>query len=101
MMLLLILSPSHGGAEEGWPTASSYRIGGDRGDQVEYELIQAGGILASAILCRQGGGIATSDKEAIFSNLLWTLDTASPPSGCVPGGLATASRRGSSPEGSQ
>jgi hypothetical protein len=67
-MLLLILSPGHGGAEEGWQTASSCGIGGDRGDQVESELIQAGGILASAILCRQDGGIATSDKEAIFES---------------------------------
>jgi hypothetical protein len=42
-----VLDPGHVGEERGRLTASSCRIGGDRGDQLVYELIQAGGIIAS------------------------------------------------------
>jgi hypothetical protein len=65
-----VLGPGHVGEERGRLTASSCRIGGDRGDQLVYELIQAGGIVASSILCRDGSGIATSDEEAIFESAM-------------------------------
>jgi hypothetical protein len=67
MLLLLLLPSGHGGAVKGWAPTASWKIGGDRGDPLNFVLIPARGATASAIFCRYDGGNATSIEEAFFS----------------------------------
>jgi hypothetical protein len=68
MLQLLLLPFGHGGAVKGWAPASSCKIGGDRGDPLNFVLIQARGATASAIFYRYDGGNATFIEEAFFSS---------------------------------
>jgi hypothetical protein len=68
MLLLLLLPSGHGGAVKGWAPAASCKIGGDRGNPLNFVLIQARGAIASAIFYRYDGGNATSIEEAFFSS---------------------------------
>jgi hypothetical protein len=64
LLLLIRLPPTgHGGSGKGVMAATSCSVGGGG---VVIELIYAGGILASTILCRHGGVLATSGEEALL-----------------------------------
>jgi hypothetical protein len=52
--------------DKGGAPTNSYRMGEDRGDIIESELIHDRGKTASTILCRQGGMISTSRMEALI-----------------------------------
>jgi hypothetical protein len=64
-MLMFFSLPSHGGLERVWSPAMTCGEGSDGGCFQDLELIHDEGIMASAVLCRQGGGISTSSKEAL------------------------------------
>jgi hypothetical protein len=65
VLLLLLSFYGHGGSDWVWKVATPCGIGGVWGNPLDHELFQARGNRASAISCRHGGKVSTSDEEAI------------------------------------